>query len=97
MQVDLPLSVFRLEEVVSLRSPRLLLDFDCAAVRGNVFNIDPRDRAVDRDDADTSGDTKLLDALLLRFVEDLIVEGSITCWSHATEVQSILPATSKAG
>jgi hypothetical protein len=54
-------------------------------------------RAVTRDDLDTTGDAELLDALLLRFVEHLIVEGSITCWSPATEVQSILPATSNAG
>jgi hypothetical protein len=40
-----------------------------------------KDRAVTRDDADTTGDAELLDALLLRFVEDLIVEGSITCES----------------
>jgi hypothetical protein len=38
-----------------------------------------KDRAVTRDDLDTSGDAELVDALLLRFVEDLIVEGSITC------------------
>jgi hypothetical protein len=40
-----------------------------------------KDRAVTRDDANTTGDAELLDALLLRFVEDLIVEGSITCES----------------
>jgi len=37
-----------------------------------------KDKAVTRDDEDTSGDAELLDPLLLRFVEDLIVEGSIT-------------------
>ncbi len=56
-----------------------------------------KDRAETQHDVATSLDAELLDALLLRFVEDLIVEGSITCWSPATEVQSILPATSKAG
>ena len=36
-----------------------------------------KDRAAARDDEYTSGNAELLDALLLRFVEDLIVEGSI--------------------
>jgi hypothetical protein len=36
-----------------------------------------KNRAVARDDTDTSGDAELLEALLLRFVEDLIVEDSI--------------------
>ena len=36
-----------------------------------------KDKAMARDDAEMSGDAQLLDALLLRFVEDLIVEGSI--------------------
>jgi hypothetical protein len=37
-----------------------------------------KDRAETQHDAATSLDAELLDALLLRFVEDLIAEGSIT-------------------
>ena len=37
-----------------------------------------RVRALTQNDSDTYGDADLLDALLLRFVEDLIMEGSIT-------------------
>jgi hypothetical protein len=37
-----------------------------------------KDQAVTRHDENGSSDVELLDALLLRFVEDLIVEGSIS-------------------
>ena len=36
-----------------------------------------KNKAVTRDDEDGSADAELLDALLLRFVENLIIEGSI--------------------
>lgn len=44
-----------------------------------------RDRALTQHDLDTHADAELLDALLLRFVEDLIVQGSITCGSPDTK------------
>ena len=37
-----------------------------------------KNRALTRDDAETSGDAELLDALLLRFVEGLIAEDIIS-------------------
>ncbi len=37
-----------------------------------------QDRVLAQKDSATYGDLDLLDALLLRFVEDLIIEGSIT-------------------
>jgi hypothetical protein len=37
-----------------------------------------KNRASTQNDSDTYGDADLLDALLLVFVEDLIMEGSIT-------------------
>src|SRR5207244_9210189 len=37
---DLPLVILGFEEVVHLRSPRLLMDFDSGAVRGNVLEVD---------------------------------------------------------
>jgi hypothetical protein len=40
-----------------------------------------KDRAVAQHDLNTEGDADLLDALLLRFVEDFIEEGSITMGS----------------
>lgn len=52
-----------------------------------------KDKAALRNDADTSGDAELLDALLLRFVEDLIFDGSI--FAEAGKVQPLYKSVGK--
>ena len=45
------------------------------------LNHKVKQKAVNHNDSDAWGDADLLDALLLRFVEDLIMEGSIVVLS----------------
>ena len=42
VQIDLTLAAFGLQVIVNLTPPRLLTDFDCGAVRGNIGYIDPQ-------------------------------------------------------
>ena len=40
MKIDLPLAVLRFQEIVKLRRPFLLFDFDCGAIRGDVADAE---------------------------------------------------------
>ncbi len=42
VQIDLTLTAFGLQIIVNLTPPRLLTDFDCGAVRGNIAYVYPQ-------------------------------------------------------